>query len=110
METLRIVLVFFVNKTIRQCRHKSYDILRKVVIGKKWKTKAYTDTTYQINSGAEEKAAGEDKPRTTVGLQTQCFGFCELERHGETFRHRTEAGRTRIAGFVDGETKASGRN
>ena len=75
METLRIVLVFFVNKTIRQCRHKSYDILRKVVIGKKWKTKAYTDTTYQINSGAnwshcfqEEKAVGEDKLRTTADL------------------------------------------
>ena len=81
-----------------------------VDVGSKWKTKAYTGTTYLMNFGAEEKAAGEDKPRTTVGLQTQCFGFCELERHGGICRHSTEAGRTRIAGFVDGETKASGRN
>ena len=36
--------------------------------------------------------------------------FCEQERPGEICRHCTEAGRTRIAGFVDGEAKASGRN
>ena len=66
---------FLVWMVARQCRHKVYDILRKIVIGKKWKTKAYTGTTYQMNFGAnwsrccrEEKAVGEARHKTTVGL------------------------------------------
>jgi hypothetical protein len=73
--------------------------------------------TFRIESGSfwnlaylDAKGLGEEMPETIGNLSTRYSGFCELARRGGIYRQTSVIGKIHIDAFVDGETKAFGKN